>query len=107
MSSSSAQIAAILAFIARAEKLKTELRHSWTSRRERQESVAEHTWMCTLIAMTLFPRVDTPVDQLKVLKLIVVHDPVRKMDTTGTTPRVDAEYFAAYGPPSATRKERL
>jgi len=39
------EIMSILAFIKMAEKLKTEMRHSWTSNRDRRESVAEHTWV--------------------------------------------------------------
>ena len=41
----------ILNFVQAAEKLKTELRHSWTSDINRQESVAEHTWLMSLLAL--------------------------------------------------------
>ncbi|MEK7592475.1 MAG: HD domain-containing protein [Patescibacteria group bacterium] len=64
----------VIQFITIAEKLKTELRHSWTSNPERRESVAEHTWMMCLLAITLFGRIKTPLNQLKCLKMIIIHD---------------------------------
>lgn len=65
--------AALLEFFALAERLKTELRHSWLSN-GRQESVAEHTWLMALMAITLAPTLDHSVDVGHVLKLIIVHD---------------------------------
>jgi putative hydrolases of HD superfamily len=61
-------------FIKIAEKLKTELRHSWTSDTKRQESVAEHSWFMGFLAVMFFGKFTIEVDQLKVMKLIVVHD---------------------------------
>ena len=60
-------------FLLLAERLKCELRHSWLSS-SRQESVAEHTWMRALMAMVVAPVLQQPVDLLKVLKMIVLHD---------------------------------
>lgn len=67
-------IRSILKFITVAEKLKKELRHSWTSNPRRQESVAEHTWMMSLLAITLFNHVKITLDHLKCLKMIIIHD---------------------------------
>jgi putative hydrolase of HD superfamily len=64
----------ILNFVAYAEKLKTLVRHSYTSNSERQESVAEHTWMLCLLATLLFHEIEAEVDQLRVLKMLIVHD---------------------------------
>ncbi len=64
----------ILNFVAYAEKLKTLGRHSYTSSAERQESVAEHTWMLCLLATLLFHEIEIEVDQLRVLKMLIVHD---------------------------------
>ncbi|WP_085032782.1 HD domain-containing protein [Ensifer aridi] len=58
---------ALLEFFALAERLKTELRHSWLSD-GRQESVAEHTWLMALMAITLAPTLEHPVDLGHVLK---------------------------------------
>jgi putative hydrolases of HD superfamily len=63
----------ILTFIKTAEALKRELRHSWLSD-DRQESVAEHCWRLTLMAMTIAPEVNPPLDILKILKLLIIHD---------------------------------
>ena len=64
----------LLDFFTIAEKLKAELRHSWTSRADRQESVAEHTWLMSLMALVLLPEVQLSLDTLKVLKMIIFHD---------------------------------
>lgn len=64
----------LLQFISFAEKLKTELRHSYTSDSSRKESVAEHTWMMSLLAILLQREISLKVDMEKVLKMIIVHD---------------------------------
>lgn len=56
-----------------AEKLKKELRHSWLSN-GRQESVAEHSWRVSLMAMILYPHLQIKVDLLKSLKIAIIHD---------------------------------
>lgn len=66
-------LARILDFLALAERLKTELRHSWLSD-GRRESVAEHTWMMALMALALGPRLEHPVDVAHALALVLVHD---------------------------------
>lgn len=47
------QLSAILEVLQLAEKLKFDLRHSWLSN-GRQESVAEHTWRMSLMAVLIF-----------------------------------------------------
>jgi 5'-deoxynucleotidase YfbR-like HD superfamily hydrolase len=73
-SQQSQNVQSILAFLSQAEKLKTELRHSWTNDKERQESVAEHSWMALLTALLLFPHIKDDFNQLKTLKMLIVHD---------------------------------
>ena len=63
----------ILQFLHEVEKLKQELRHSWLSN-WRQESVAEHTWRLSLMAILMHSKLDEKVDLLKVLKMSVIHD---------------------------------
>lgn len=63
----------ILRFLALAEKLKTELRHSWLSS-GRRESVAEHSWQMALMALVMHRRLEIPVDLEKTLKMVLVHD---------------------------------
>ena len=67
-------ISNIFDFLKQAEKLKTELRHSWTSDTKRVESVAEHTWMMLLMALVLMDKVEIKLDEPKVLKMIIIHD---------------------------------
>lgn len=64
----------VLAFYQLAEKLKSTLRHSWLSRENRQESVAEHSWMMGLLAMILAPQVRQKLDMQKVYEMIILHD---------------------------------
>ena len=61
-------------FYMEAEKLKRTLRHSWTSDSNRQERTAEHSWMLCLIALTLFDQLKVKIDQLKVVKILIIHD---------------------------------
>ena len=63
----------VLQTLSIAEKLKFELRHSWLSS-GRQESVAEHTWRMSLIAILLEPYLEKPIDIAKTLKMIIIHD---------------------------------
>ena len=67
------EIATILDFLALAERLKCELRHSWLSD-GRRESVAEHSWQMALMAMLMHRRLAAPVDLGKTLKMILTHD---------------------------------
>ncbi len=60
-------------FIKSAENLKREVRHSWLSN-GRQESVAEHSWRMSLMALLLEKELVSRVDLVKVLKMIVIHD---------------------------------
>ena len=63
----------ILQVIALAEKLKYEMRHSWLSN-GRQESVAEHTWRMSLMAILVQPYLDQEVNIEKLLKMVIIHD---------------------------------
>jgi len=63
----------LLDFLALAERLKTELRHSWLSS-GRQESVAEHSFQMALMALLVHRHLAQPVDLCKALKMILIHD---------------------------------
>jgi putative hydrolase of HD superfamily len=61
-----------ISFMAIAEKLKCNTRHSWTST-GRHESVAEHTWRLSLMAYFVqdeFPEADIS----KVIQMCILHD---------------------------------
>jgi putative hydrolase of HD superfamily len=63
----------ILSVAALAQQLKCTLRHSWLSN-GRQESVAEHTWRMSLLALLITPHLKVKVDIALLLKMIIVHD---------------------------------
>ena len=67
------QIASVLNVLTLAERLKFELRHSYTSS-GRQESVAEHTWRMSLMAVLIEPLLKEKVDVARLLKMIILHD---------------------------------
>ncbi len=67
------QITSILKVLELAERLKFELRHSYTSS-GRQESVAEHTWRMSLMAVLIEPLLKQKVDTARLLKMIIIHD---------------------------------
>lgn len=63
-----------IAFLKVSENLKIELRHSWLSNGERQESVAEHSWRLALMALRFYDRLDQPINLEKALALALIHD---------------------------------
>ncbi|MBM7703487.1 HD domain-containing protein [Metabacillus iocasae] len=63
----------ILEVIKLGEKLKHEMRHSWLSN-GRQESVAEHTWRVSLMAVLIEPYLTQKIHTSKLLKMIIIHD---------------------------------
>ncbi|MBS1597886.1 MAG: HD domain-containing protein [Bacteroidetes bacterium] len=67
------KLEAVLNVLTLAERLKFELRHSYTSN-GRQESVAEHTWRMALMAVLIEPLLPRKVDTARLLKMIIVHD---------------------------------
>ena len=85
----------MLDFLALAERLKTELRHSWLSD-GRQESVAEHCWQMALMAMLVHPQLEEPVDLCRTLRMILTHDLVEAL--TGDVPFFDRSERKALKP---------
>jgi putative hydrolase of HD superfamily len=67
------QLQSILKVLKLAERLKFELRHSYTSS-GRQESVAEHTWRMALMAFLIEPLLSQKIDSARLLKMIIIHD---------------------------------
>lgn len=77
------------------------MRHSWTSDSSRQESTAEHSWMLCLIALTIFDQMNIKVDQLRVLKILIIHDlaetiigDIPAFDTVGRKNKKEREHEA-------------
>ncbi len=63
-----------IAFILEVEKLKTILRRTLLLDRSRVENDAEHTWQLALMAAVLAEHSREPVDLLRVLKMLLIHD---------------------------------
>lgn len=64
---------AVINFLKLAERLKCELRHSWTSTM-RQESVAEHSWRLCVFSWLLKSELQGEYDMDKVMKMCLFHD---------------------------------
>lgn len=62
----------LLEFLHRIEKLKCNTRHSWTSS-GRQESVAEHSWRLSVMAMLCADEYPD-LDMNKVIRMCLIHD---------------------------------
>jgi putative hydrolases of HD superfamily len=63
----------ILHFLHMAERLKDEMRHSWTST-GRQESVAEHSWRLALMVILCEPYLEVKINLQRALIMALVHD---------------------------------
>ncbi|MCU9614381.1 HD domain-containing protein [Caldibacillus lycopersici] len=74
------QLKRVLEIVKLGEKLKMEMRHSWLSN-GRRESVAEHTWRLSLLAMAIEPYLTEKVNSEKLLKMIIIHDLVEAYAT--------------------------
>ena len=63
----------LLLFVHKLENLKNELRHSWTSK-DRQESVAEHSWRTSFMILLLIPNLKYKINIKKALMMAIIHD---------------------------------
>lgn len=62
-------------FITEIDKLKKVLRQTWLMDASRQETVAEHSWHITIMAILLVEYANVPeIDLLKVVKMLLIHD---------------------------------
>jgi len=60
-------------FIEYLEGLKLELRHTWLSN-DRRESVAEHSWRMSVMALIIAPKTKLALNMEKILKMTAIHD---------------------------------
>lgn len=67
-----ADLAGVVEFLRAAERLKTVTRSAWTSAGE-PESVAEHSWRVTLLALLLAPEFPD-IDFARLVRICIVHD---------------------------------
>ena len=91
----SSSISSRLEFLRQAERLKDTLRSAYTTS-GRTESVAEHTWRLTLLAVTFADELPD-VDLLKLLKICILHD---------LGEAVDGDIPAPLQSPTASKSEK-
>ena len=63
-----------VAFIKEIDKVKYILRQSKLFNSNRRENDAEHSWHLAVMAIVLAEHSDKPIDLLKVLKMVLIHD---------------------------------
>ena len=63
-----------ITFLLEIDKLKSVLRRSYLVNGTRRENSAEHSWHLAVMAMILAEHANRPVDPLRVLKMLLVHD---------------------------------
>ncbi len=63
-----------LRFIVEIDKVKNIFRQTYLSDGQRKENDAEHSWHIALMAVLLQEYVDTEVDVLKVMTMVLIHD---------------------------------
>jgi putative hydrolase of HD superfamily len=89
-------------FILEIDKLKSIIRRSYLINGERRENTAEHSWHLSILALILAEHANEPVDLLRVLKMVIVHDIVEidagdtfLFDTAGAQDKTAREQLAA------------
>ena len=65
-----------LRFAIEIDKLKSVLRQSYLTGEGRRENSAEHSWHIALLGLILIEHANGPVDALRVLKMLLLHDVV-------------------------------
>lgn len=65
-----------LGFIAELDKMKGIIRHTPLMDASRRETDAEHSWHIAVMALLLAEHADEPVDAVKVMKMLLIHDVV-------------------------------
>jgi len=91
-----------VAFIKEIDKLKYIQRRTRLFNSDRHENDAEHSWHLAMMAMILAEHADKPIDVLKVMKMVLIHDLVEIdagdvfiYDTTKNHTNTDEERIAA------------
>ena len=100
------RIAAQLAFLREADKLKGILRHSRVTFADRRENDAEHSWHLALTAMILVEYAEPGIDLLHTLEMVLIHDLV-EIDAGDTIAYADSAAKAAQAERERAAAERL
>jgi putative hydrolase of HD superfamily len=91
-----------LSFILEIDKLKSVIRQTLLCDSSRRENSAEHSWHLAIMAMLLTEYAAEPVDVMRAMKMVLVHDIVEidagdvfAYDAAGNVGKVDREKLAA------------
>src|SRR5215212_6049983 len=91
-----------VAFLVEADKLKQIIRRTPLVDTSRLENSAEHSWHLVLVAMIVREYAAAPIDLLRVIEMVAVHDLVEidagdtfAYDTAGLATKVGREIAAA------------
>ena len=89
-------------FILEIDKLKEIIRRSYLISNTRRENTAEHSWHLAMLAIILAEHSNEPIDLLRVLKMVIIHDIVEidagdtfLFDTVGLQDKAQREQKAA------------
>ena len=89
-------------FIIEADKVKSVFRQTYLADGSRKENDAEHSWHLALSAILLKEHMDAPVDLMKVIVMVLIHDLVEidagdtyAYDSEGTKSKRERELKAA------------
>jgi putative hydrolases of HD superfamily len=69
-----ARLARQIAFLVECDRLKDIVRQTLNAHSGRPENDAEHSWALCLFVMTLAEHSNTPIDVLRVIKMLLIHD---------------------------------
>jgi putative hydrolases of HD superfamily len=96
------RLARQIAFLVEADKLKAVLRRTALIDGSRQENSAEHSWHLALAAVVMAEYAPAPVNLVRVLEMLAVHDLVEidagdtfAYDTQNSATKADREHVAA------------
>jgi putative hydrolase of HD superfamily len=91
-----------ITFLLECDRLKEVFRRTINTQSRRAENSAEHSWGVCLLAMTLAEHSDTPIDLLRVIRMLLIHDVVEidagdtfAYDTVATVDQHEREAVAA------------
>ena len=91
-----------LEFILELDKIKSIMRQTYLANGTRKENDAEHSWHLALMCFTLAEYANEPIDVLKTMKMVLLHDVIEidagdtyAYDTAGNETKRQRELLAA------------
>ena len=89
-------------FMLELDKMKNLYRQTYVLHEDRKENDAEHSWHLAILAMLMAEHANNPVDAVKIIKMVLIHDVVEIdagdtycYDTEGCKTKADREEKAA------------